>query len=462
MAKLSFDLLYDFERFRRNHYGKKIGVFLHTSIILDSLNHLKNFIDRNESNVSVFLPDNCVYELKLLSKYSSFPINRDKAKFVLNSNMKNCTWTFVDMINFKRSILEKHDIDIALFVFFDPPTASYFSSRMGFLQNVFLLNYDPYDSTRVFNTPISIGSPIVRFCKPLNTSKLSEPFTKKDKLLVCDKNRKVIKELYMSEMQPFNCGGGEAKLFTHPSMPSKVFKVFAFNIGDVMTEKLKHLIPYSTVFQSCVFPTELVYREDKCIGYVMDKIDGKTLDCVLFSFSNEDRINLIRKLSVIILELRLAQIAVTDLSSGNIFILENGIIRLIDCDSMEFYYFPGGGVTPPYGHPDVTEDYFYKKLRTTDQVNFSFAVMIFEILMGWKNPLIQKGVGDDDPVWKKNKFPFDNYKGIGVVASGVKVNDEFLKVWRDCPLAIREGFVDVFTFKTSYDIGEWIKRMNFI
>lgn len=455
------DFIYDFERFHRNYSNKKIGVFFHTSLVQESLENLKSFFQRKKTNVFTYLPENCVYELKLLSQHSNIPIFREKASLLLDYCSTNNAWSYRGICSNKNTFLSSYHCDIAIFVFYEPAAAADFSKKMGNQSYVYILSYDPYDNNLIINSAIPIGENIRRVCKPLNNTPSQTPYKPEDLLVVKDRSRNTIKSFKMSELKNFH-GGGEAILFTTPSLPGKLLKVYKFSLGDNMVNKLRLLITFSALFSGCVLPTELLYLKGRCVGYVMNKVEGMDLGCVLSDYNEVQRKQLIKDISVLLLELRMAQFIATDLSAGNIHIGKDGKIRVIDCDSMEFYQYPGGGITPPYGHPDITDDYFYNKLRNSEHVNFSYAVMLFEILLGWKNPLLQKGLGDVDPEWHKHKFPYANSNGCGVSAHGVCVNEAKLQEWCRQPLAIREGFVNVFTFQTTYDIGEWIKRIGII
>ena len=455
------DFLYDFERFVRNYPGKQIGVFFHTSLVLETNEHLITFFQQKNHNITVYIPENCVYELKLLAQCSSVARFRQNAQLLLNKSSTGNAWSYRSMLSNKYTFMNSYHCEIALFVFFEPVAAEAFSRNMGTRKDVFILSYDLYNTNCVFNSAIPCGNLVRRNCKPLNNMPAKDPYKPEDVIIVQNRNRQTVKELKMSDLKIFR-GGGESLLFTTPSLKGKILKVYKFIPGDNMVNKLRLLITFSPLFSGCVLPTELLYRRGKCIGYVMDQVYGADMGIVLSDYNEVQRRELIKNTSTLLLELRLAQFIVTDLSSGNIHIGKDGKIRIIDCDSMELNEYPGGGVTPPYGHPDVTDVYFYSKLRNTDHIDFSYAVMLFEILLGWKNPLTQKGLGDADPEGRKNKFPYANKNGLGIAANGVCANEEKLKKWCQQPLAVRDGFVNVFTFQTTYDIGEWIKILSIL
>ncbi len=453
------DFIKDLNRFCANHADKQIAVLFHTSTILNSLAQLQEFFSNQRSNVYAFIPENCVYELKLLAKCSSFPKYREKASFLLEHCSTTNAWAYRDICKFKDVFLKSYQSDIAVFVFFEPAAASAFSEQLGSVPDVYILNCDPYNRKCTNCTPVFSGTRIDRVCFSLRSTELTECTKGAKQFTVRDGMGKTVATLATNELKKFH-SGGEAVLYTTPALPGKVVKIFNRVPNKNMVRKFIQLLPLSAKIVGCVLPEALLYCNDVCVGYIMKKLNGSDLGSAMSDFSDAQRKQLVRDVSVILLELRLTQILVTDISSGNVYIDANDRICFVDCDSMEMYCFPGGGTTYPYGHPDVTEDYFYNKLRKPEHFNFSYAVLLFHLLLGIENPLIQKGLGDEDPQWKKHKFPYANQNGKGVCAPGTTANERKLAVWCQQSEAVREGFVGVFNFQTTYDIGEWIKMIG--
>ena len=137
-------------------------------------------------------------------------------------------------------------------------------------------------------------------------------------------------------------------------------------------------------------------------------------------------------------------------------------IAFIDADSMEFSQYPGGGYTNPFGHPNIKIGDAYNRLRTFEEGNFGYAVLLFIMLLGWDNPLSQGGI-DGEPDWKVHKFPFStNWTGEGCVKYGVTVDPSLLDEWKAQPASVRKGFEEVFEFKATYDVGEWLACLKII
>ena len=457
-----FDFIYDVNQYIHDvlNVGKRITIVLHSSVILESavnlqkLNDIKNF----NKKVKIIIPENCLYELKLLSRYANAG-KSSKADYLIKHFSSKYEWSMNKMIQYRRKMKYHYSSERMLFVFFEPAIAEYFSKNMGHIDGVHLLSYNPLDKNSMINFPMDIGSNIYRHCTPLYISVKNEFFLQGHTLEICDSKKQLIKKIPSSQLQFKHCGG-EATLYVCEQMPQKLLKIYHLYPSERMVKKLKALCVMREVLINCVLPESFIYVGGRCVGYVMAEIDGVNLDKAIANYTANQRYQLIAKLSAVLLELRMQQLVVTDISDGNICIGRDGAVHIIDCDSMEFMHFPGGGSTCPYAHPDVDNSYYYSKLRTTDQFHFSYAVVLFEILMGWNNPLIQCGKGDEEFEWKKHLFPYGNdAKQNGISVKDVTPRADMLKEWQSHTYAQRKAFVEVFTFQKSLDIGDWMKAM---
>lgn len=471
------DLCYDLRGFANEHSEKKIAVFLHTSAVIQTAQEIRNLFAKKPENVSFYLPENCVSELKLLQQSSSYAMFRQKAEILLQNCSTVSAWSYFSMRaslapNSTRSFLEAYHCNIAVFVFLEPSAADAFQRLIGGNENVYISCYDPYDANRPFNSPRPSSQPISRRCNPLSfTPTNNKIYGDRNTLRVYDSNNQPVGSIPCSALEEIH-SGGEALLFTLPGMPGKLVKIYMHELnGDPCyvslnksaITKLRQLIALSNAAPpGCVLPTELVYRGSDCVGFIMNQIDGSPL-AEVFCLKKDiaERKKILRDFSVILLELRLHQFYMTDLSLGNIHIGKDGKIRLLDCDSMEFMSHPGGGTTPPFGHPGIDGTYVFSKLREAKHLDFAYAVLVFITLFDMDHPLTQGGHGTDEPEWGKFKFPYANRDGEGVVINGAIVPEEHLRNWRSQPYEVRQSFVNVFNFIRTYDIGEWAKTLHF-
>ena len=456
-------LINQIEQFCEKYRSKRIGIFLHTSVVQEQSEDLKNLRSYSKQ-IRYYLPHDTVSELSLLSKYSNLEYYRTKGRLLLEGQAKQINLTWNQIVEYKTNICYLLDIDVALFVFFEPAAAIDFNKRMGDTKNTYVLSVDIYDTDNNVSL-VTTGSSIKRkACKPLNLDFNEYIFGENDILEVIDKDKSIIDKYSLSDLEEVTCGG-ESILYMHPNKKNTLVKIFWFELSEEMHRKLKLLMQCADMLVKVVLPDALIYHKNRCVGYEMRRIDGKSLGNYLstrnsVSFSKD----LICNISVLLLELRMSQFVVSDLSDGNIFVENNGKnITVIDADSAEYYCFPGGGATPPYAHPDLSIDYFYKKYRLYEHLMFSFSVLLFQILMGYRNPLLQKNLTDVNSAWKMKKFPLSNsIFGRAKEARGAKVNQDCLENWRNQPVLVRKRFVEVFTFKSIPSIGEWMSTLKFV
>ena len=465
ISSLPFNLSSDVARFAYMHSSKQIAVFLHTSLLKESNIGILKLVTLKPKNVFYYLTENTVYELRLLAKYSHSENYRKKAKTMLDSFRTKNAWSLKSIIDYKNCFLDAYRADIALFVFLVPVSAQDFTVKMGKAENVYFMNCDPLNTLITFYSPALSGTRVVRKCTAIHHESTARPFAKTDTFVICDARLNKRQTVYGNDLKPFNNTGAEAILFTAESLPNKVLKIYKYPMeNDKLTRKLQLMcfLNQGGYLSCCVLPSALIMRDGKCVGFVMDKSIGRELSDVIRCYNEVQKYGVIRDLTVSLLEMRFASILFTDISPHNIQISSGGALRILDCDSMEICQYPGGGITPPYGHPDVTEKYFYSLLRTMEQIDFSYAVMLFTILL-WEQPLLQAGLGDVDVEWRVHQFPLANdTSGNGVTAANAKLGPGRLEAWKELPLSVRKNFVDVFNFMYTHDFGSWVKALDLI
>ncbi|MBQ7089528.1 MAG: hypothetical protein IJN82_00245 [Clostridia bacterium] len=446
-------------RFLDDNPGKRVGIFLHTSVILGDYEELKSLFLMKHSSTShrFYIPKNVERELLLLRGYGTYRRHRQHSQLVL----EHCTVANHSLREFSElNIFSAYSCELAVFLFFEPMSAEKFACKAR-QKNVFYLYADALKSKNNYYLIRNVGRFIPRNPHTLDVTALDNPYQTNDILRVFSIKEQVEEYRIPCKELDKKFRGGEAFLFTYPQKPDKLFKIFRFKTDEAFVEKLRFLSAFSTAMPGCICPTELLYLDGVCVGYAMDYVEGENLETKLNQMEDDaERLKNARTLMTILLEQRLVQFIVTDLSTNNIRCGEDGKLHIVDCDSMEFMNYCGGGVTPPFGHPGVTKDYFYKKLRHPTHTDFSLGVILFRFIMGW-DPLLQCLERDGDPQWIVDKFPFSNdSSGKGIVAPGCRVDHDCLEEWEKYPYLIRKAFVDVFNFKSSYDIGDWLIALN--
>lgn len=449
--------------FIRSHSNEITAVFLHSSIVLENARNLSALWDKSSYWVKYYLPENSYYELRLLEEHSTNDIIRRKA-----ANILALVGTTIAKTASHKTMCDNGtsgvSYDAGLFVFYEVAAATEFSRRFNCTGRDYILSYAPYQFQGSCCQLAEVGKIPYRMCTPLqNMPVASARYTT---LSVVNADKREVCKLQFSTLESVGMGG-ESEIFKSPQLPGKLIKLYtAFVPGKHMEHKLRYFMSlYGNGLNYCAFPTELIYSNGQCVGFVMDLIKGDTFIKVLYSKRYEEysyKIELILKVSAAFVEARINQVVFADPSLRNIMLDSNGHIAFIDADSMEFSQYPGGGYTNPFGHPNIKIGDAYNRLRTFEEGNFSYAVLLFIMLLGWDNPLSQGGI-DGEPDWKAHKFPFSTkWTGEGCVKYGVTVDPSLLDEWKAQPASVRKGFEEVFEFKATYDVGEWLACLKII
>ena len=473
MAGKHIDILSDAAELLNNK-DKSIAIILHTSVVMADIRCLEKFFSdvKKSRQAKVYMTDNSIYELRLLQKFGSIRVFKEKAEFLLDRCSAKNAWSFDNIVSDKKRFIKNYHADCVLFVFMQPFAAQAMFDKIGPTKDIYYLSYDPlsdYRGPAVCRASVSDRVKQPR-CVPLGNQHLNgdRVIGKDDWLNVSDAFGNETIKLKGNDLK-FEFCGGEATLFTCKKLPNKIIKIYKnWMPGKGMSDKLKYLMAFnvgSGVSEHCVLPEKLVYLNSQLVGYVMKREEGISLDGYLPNCSDTQRTQFIGTLLTALLELQLAQFLVTDLSLGNVIVRNDNSFRILDTDGMQIRCYSGGGGTSPFGHPEVREDCFYKKLRTLEQVNFSIAVLLFYSLSGILNPLTQVADAldeDDEFEWGRAKFPYDNNPIThgGIVATGCRVNSEYLNMWREMPYQLRKCFVDTFTFRSVADIGAFAKAFS--
>lgn len=443
---------------RRN---RRITVILDTGVLL--ADDLDNFFGSLTDNVSVRIPLNCWMEIDFLRKYSNFDGIRRKAENI-RSLYSTGRWKKAPSVNNilanPKGLFGCFNTDVILFVFCEPLAAEEVSRRIGTVSNMHYVVISPFDSCSLY-PPHDMGEHYVLPCSPLRNTTVGVRFTENSVFSV-DERRNIqgrdlteirnIRGRDLTEIRE----GGEAVLFSCQSFPDKLIKIFKYTPGRSMTNKLVFLQKYESLFRNCALPIGLVYHKGKCVGYTMKRINGDTMQQFKNREPNEtEKLNIIRKLFVLLLEMRIMSILVTDISNCNILI-ENENPVLIDCDSMQCCIFPGGGVTFPFGHPEVTPDFNYSKMRSHEHFNYSVAVMLWQLLLEWDNPYTQNGRDCRSCSSVDSSFPFT----VSGMVDGITTSEGKLERWQSLPESLREAFCKTFNMEKSYSIGEWFELLQ--
>lgn len=467
---MPYDMPFDLEMFCTEHSNEHVIVILHTSIVFASK---EDIIDILSKRNCIVLKD-CLYELKLLAKLGVNKIFREHARLVLE-RVNSVNWKTSDLWNNPDGFKAAFHCDIPVYVFFEPASAESFVMHMSQRDDFYYLSYDPFIKLKQDKNckdimysciPQPTTKRLNRKCIPIRQTGVEINIDPNGYLELADENNQLLgKRINVSDLKIIG-GGGEGKVYETSSMPGQVIKIYKDAPCDDMVTKLCWLMQLSGSMPHCIQPQYLIYHKGTCVGYVMKKVEGVTFLQFHNNIDSKPRNEIdtfIVNLTKVLLNLRLLQFCVTDLSMGNVWIDQDGRVRILDCDSSEFCCFPGGGFTVPFGHPGLTADYPNKRLRLREHADFSYSVMLYQCIMKSTSPLQQRGFEGPQKHedWGKFRFPLANDKdGNGVVVSGAFVNPKRVSLWQQLPLAVRQNFVDTFTFAEVPNIGSWIIALD--
>lgn len=254
--------------------------------------------------------------------------------------------------------------------------------------------------------------------------------------------------------------GGEGTIYA-TSRPSYIVKVYH---RDKLTEALKLKIEKmselniknkANIFQ-IAWPEEVAFNsEKKFIGYLMKRIEGKTLQELCFvpkaaELNNLKRKDLVR-IALNILQaftyLHLKNIVIGDINPLNILIDQSNNYRvgLIDTDSYQIGNFTCEVGTLKFTRPKLLRKgiNFNTYRRTPADEAFAVAVLIFSILMLGKHPYSYRGGEDVIENMKLGNFPY-RLKNLDVSSEETPVGP-WKAIWSHIHPIVREPLGQVLT-----------------
>ena len=466
-------ILSSVRNFRLTHAQEHVMVVLHTSCVLEATDDLRALTALQDVKFTV--SNSVFYELQVL-KFSANMKLRVNADIILTQICRYHALS-CDIEDFYDSAVNHIDpISVnngpVIFAFYDAGAAEEFvlhtASRA--MHNLYLYFFDPYGYNRQYLIPQPLSS--------FNEADLMrQPFRKVTPVNgtdPCTVNPLFKSTLYLGRKNSYGFNrtvngtlfklltggiGGEAEVFTSPELPDKVIKIYsAYRPNAAKTEKLENLAELGRRINSdrIAMPVDLIFDEkNTCLGFTMRRVSGEPLRNIILneSWDRFNRTAVIRNLSLLILELRLYQINISDLSGNNVLIGPNNEVFIIDCDSFETFKHPGGGATPPYVHPDIDSALMFDRFREPYQINFAFAVLLFQCLLGWQNPLTQLNMSSADPTWGTAEFPYEADNDLNAAPA------KYAR-WMELNDTTRQAFADEFHFRRWHNIGAWIRALK--
>lgn len=255
--------------------------------------------------------------------------------------------------------------------------------------------------------------------------------------------------------------GGEAVAHELLRDASRVVKLYNTPPDDSKhSDKLRAMIRLTRpeILKFAAWPEALVLDSstNKVCGVLMSKVKGRQIHDLYnpssrrIYFPSADWRFLIRTASnfaVAVDTLHRAGIVIGDINQGNVFVSEDAIVRLIDCDSFQIhsgtsiYRCPVG--VPHFTPPELQSENLSSVDRTVNHDLFGVAVMIFHLVMGGRHPFSGRYHGDKDfPLEeriKQHHFAFGRQRQYYGIAP-----PPFTPLLNDLPTDIQDLFENAF------------------
>ncbi len=433
------------------------AVILDTSVVLETMNELKK-LRKLRGKADFYIPETCRYELMLLKNYSKSERRRSKAKYILRSFRYTCKG-YDDLIKGYPKV-EKYVYNYWFFATNEPLLS------IELMRKINESNYPEVhtlfcDKDKGTYKEYTTGDSPLYLAKS-TASVPADYMCELSTLSLVDEEGKTVGNLDFGSFIKMT-SGGEATIYTSHEIPDRCIKIYKDrNQNSNMIEKLKALIKIGKLISCASFPIHLVYHNDQCVGFTMKLYKGKTLNKLetdeFYNLPEDERLEIVFKLLSALLELRLREIYMVDISGRNIMLTEKKEIVILDIDSCQYRRFAGGGFTPNFSHPDVTAAMMYKKLRSREENFFGLAPTFFYLYTNRNNAFCQKNL-DREPNYKDDRFPYANSKFFkkGIELEKNLVFGPYLKRWKKLPYPLRAEFVEIFNFNKESDIGSWTK-----
>jgi serine/threonine protein kinase len=173
--------------------------------------------------------------------------------------------------------------------------------------------------------------------------------------------------------------GGEGYIY---EKNNKIWKIFKNTVNLSEKESKLKLLISKKLPNNIIKPLDLIYKNNKFVGYVMNKIDGDELKRLtnrkfvkLHNITNKDVIYILIKIKEILKLLHSKNIIIGDLNDNNILFDDNNNVFFIDCDSWTIDNYKCSVCM------DTFKDVLLKLNNFTFCTDyFSFAVLAFKML----------------------------------------------------------------------------------
>lgn len=495
---------------------KKTSVFLHTSCVLDD--SLKYIFSSSliRSKYNFYVTDDCYHELTLLKNRSEIRKFSSNAEIILRFSLRAKDINIRELYGFYHpynSVLARKLKPSAenpyVFIFCNGAAAeeficntvpdrrsknySYFSGKeLSALNNVKILYFNIKENgsqevSLMYTAPVRLSTfnreTIDRWHLRMRPCRI-DLFSDDDYLdengnianisnniLIRDIEMKTLKSVDAHRLKVYSWGG-MAYIYNVdgiPELSDSVVKIFKKKHRDPEIEKyIRYIAGYKYIFKNRIsLPEAIVYdSKGEFIGFTMKRLPDaeklENVDSTDFEQSRESAADL----SLLMLEMRLFQLEMNDISGTNFSKTADNRIIMYDPDSVECrkYIFNKYFITKRYSHKDMlykrcsnknNENEYFRPIHYND---FSYSVLLFQTFILY-NPLDNNYTEESDNYSDWIEAFEKGLISISENSSKFSVNSN--DVWLNkMSLAQRKAFIAHFSFKRVFTIGQWLGLMN--
>lgn len=265
-----------------------------------------------------------------------------------------------------------------------------------------------------------------------------------------------------------SCAGQVAKLYNREHLTA--------GRRDKLTEMLRH----DPHVDGLCWPTHLLYTSDgHFVGYTMPqapagampfsksvlKIGSPTQrETYMKDWTRKDLVQAAQSAARIMDGLHRNNILMGDVNAGNFMVDPRNSRRVyvVDTDSFQLGGFPCPVGVEEFTHPGTAARLgitggleFGTFLRTEEEEDYVFSILVFEILMLGQNPFVTKSKMTFREAMAKKNFPYA-LKGTDYE---VPDGDNWM-IWKNLPSAVTDAFIDTFSEWKSTPARQWVSLMG--
>lgn len=275
--------------------------------------------------------------------------------------------------------------------------------------------------------------------------------------------------------------GGEGKLYL-VDINDKVAKIYHtsednYKLTIGRREKLQEMVMNNPNIPQVCWPEHMLYNKEKVfVGYLMPLVssDSKSLlrsvlqigkptirDGILKNWDRKDLVVVAKRCAELMDKLHSKGILMGDVNGGNFLvdINDSSNVHLVDCDSYQFGGYPCPVGTEDFTHPDTAtrlgiqgELHFDSFLRTVEEEDFVFAMLVFQILFLNEYPFTIKGNITPSQAMKEKQFPYANAKNVP--------DGPDWMIWKNLPKGLSDKFTKVFRERKHISAEELKKELT--